>query len=322
MLPCISPGGSETNSSHRRRRSPLEVIYRAGVFDDGAVQRSIRLAVVAVASSLVVLIVYVVAIRTALGQRLDDVAFARRSVVTTGTTRRMDRLLGTVSVASLTLMGGALMLVAFARRRATLAVAVGVAMLGAVVTTEVLKHWVLTRPVYPDTTGVGYNTFPSGHATIGMVLSLGVVMVAPVHFRRIALVGAAFTATAFGTAVLASGWHRPSDTIGAYFVSLAWFSATSSVLVLIEQRAGARHHPRPEPPPSVPLLVAAAIGVFALLMFVLWRSIDATGLHTVVYAAPYIAAVIGIDAAGVLVVGTYYVLDRTSTGGRGRLHTP
>jgi membrane-associated phospholipid phosphatase len=292
------------------------------VLEDGDRLRSFRLALVAVASVAVVAIVYLLAIRTHIGQRLDDVAFARRSVVTPGTTRRTDRLLGTISVASLTVMGGALVLLAFARRRVSLGIGAGVAMLGAVVTTEVLKHWVLTRPVFPDTTGVAYNTFPSGHATIGMVLSLGVVMVAPVHFRRLALIVGAFTATAFGTAVLASGWHRPSDTIGAYFVALAWFSAVSAVLGLFEQRSSARHHPRPEPAPSVPLLVTAAIGVFGLLMFVLWRSIGASGLHTVVYAAPYIAAVIGIDVAGVLVVGIFYVLDRTSAGRSHQLHTP
>lgn len=292
------------------------------MLDDSDRLRSFRLAVVAVLSAAVVAIVYVVAIRTHLGQRLDDVAFNRRSVVTMGTTRRTDRLLGTISVASLTVMGGAIVLLAFARRRVSLGIGAGVAMLGAVLTTEVLKHWFLTRPALAYTTGANYNTYPSGHATIGMVLSLGVVMVAPVHFRRLALILGAFTATAFGTAVLASGWHRPSDTIGAYFVALAWFAAVSAFVGIFEQRAGTRQRRRPEPPPSVPLLATAALGVLGLLMFVLWRSIGATGLHTVVYAAPYIAAVVGIDVAGVLVVGIFYVLGRTSAGRAHQLHTP
>ena len=51
-----------------------------------------------------------------------------------------------------------------------------------------------------------------------MTLSLGVVMVAPVRLQRVALVVASIVATAFGTAVLSSGWHRPSDAIGAYYV--------------------------------------------------------------------------------------------------------
>ena len=63
---------------------------------------------------------------------------------------------------------------------------------------------------------------------------------------------------------------------------------------------------------SLPLLLLAGVGVFGLLMFALWKSLGATGLRTVVYAAPYVAACIGIDIAGIAVVGAYYVVERTS----------
>ncbi|MCU1387089.1 MAG: phosphoesterase PA-phosphatase related protein [Ilumatobacteraceae bacterium] len=274
-------------------------------------RRRARLAAVSAFSVLVVGVVYVIAIRTHLGQRIDAVAFQRRSTVTAAMTRRTDRLLGTVSVASLAGFGTAIVLIALARRRIALAVATGVAMAGAVVTTEVLKKLVLTRPDL-GFGGVGYNTFPSGHATIGMTLSLGAVMVAPVSLRRPALLIAALTSTAFGTAVLSSGWHRPSDTIGAYFVSLAWFAAAAAAVASRDEREAETIAARPDPKPTPLLLAAAAGGVLAILMFVLYKSVNATGLHTVVYAAPYVLACIGIDVAGVLVVGTFYVLDRTS----------
>ncbi|MCU1501724.1 MAG: phosphoesterase PA-phosphatase related protein [Ilumatobacteraceae bacterium] len=259
-----------------------------------------------------VAVVYVIAIRTHLGQRLDDVAFARRSVVTAATTRRTDRLLGTISTASLFVFGGAIVLIALARRRLRLAVAVGIAMSGAVLTTEVLKRRILTRPRFGGVYGVAGNSFPSGHAAIGMVLSLGIVMVAPLRLRRPALIVGGLTATAFGTAVLSSGWHRPSDTIGAYFVALAWFAAVSALLVRVEQRSRARPDPAVDPVLSRALLATAAIVVFGLLMFVLWKSVHATGLRTVVNAAPYIAACIAIDVVGLLIVGTFYVVQRTS----------
>ncbi len=280
--------------------------------DDRADNRVVRLAVTALASALIVIIVYVIAIRTHLGQRIDGVAFNRRDAVTAATTRRTDRLLGTVSVASLFLVGGALVIVALARRRRTLAVAVGVAMAGAVLTTEILKMKVLTRPNLGNFGGVGYNTFPSGHTTIGMAISLGLVMVAPKHLGRPAAVVAALVSTAFGTAVLSSGWHRPSDTIGAYFVTLGWFSATSAVLAIYHRSHGADAGSAVDPTTSRPLVFAAAVGVFGLLMFVLWKSIDATGLRTVVYAAPYVAACVGIDLAGIFVVGVFYVIQRAS----------
>lgn len=281
------------------------------MLDDIAAERRTRLALIATASTAMVIIVYVIAIRTHLGQRLDAVAFDRRSAVTATTTRRTDRLLGTVSVASLLGFGGVLVLIALARRRVALAIAAGVAMSGSVLTTEALKVGILGRPNLGAFGGVGYNTYPSGHATVGMTLSLGAVMVAPQALRRIAVVIAVFTATAFGTAVLSSGWHRPSDTIGAYFVTLAWFSAVSAHIVERERHLDEQRESAPDPTASPALLVLAAAGVFGILMFVLWKSVNATGLRTVVYAAPYVLACVGIDLAGIGVVGTYYVAQRT-----------
>jgi len=287
------------------------------MLDDDVRQRTARLAVVSAISVAIVALVYVVAVRTHIGQRVDAVAFDRRSAVTAATTRRTDRLLGTVSVASLLGFGGAIVLIALARRRISLAIAAGAAMAGSVLTTEVLKLRLLHRPDLGSFGGVAHNTFPSGHATIGMALSLGAVTVAPVSLRRVALLIAALTSTAFGTAVLSSGWHRPSDTIGAYFVTLAWFAAASAAVANADQREAQRLAAAPDPRPSPALMVGAAAGVFGILMFVLYKSIGTSGLRTVVFAAPYVLACIGIDLAGLAVVGTFYVLQRTRPGRSG-----
>ncbi|MEO6122686.1 MAG: phosphatase PAP2 family protein [Ilumatobacteraceae bacterium] len=279
--------------------------------DPSARSRSNLLAAVALLSFAGVAIIYLVAVRTRVGQRIDDVAFNRRSVVTAATTQATDRLLGTVSVASLFVVGGAIVLVGVARRRVVLAIGCGFAMSAAVLTTEALKLSVLGRPQF-GVIGVSGNSYPSGHATIGMVLSLGLVMVAPLRLRRMALFAAAVGSAAFGTAVLSSGWHRPSDTIGAYLVSLGWFATMSVVVIQYEHRRGAARPLEPNPPTSRPLLAVAATLAFGLLMFVLWRSVSASGLRTVVWGSPYIAACVMIDVVGILVVGMFYVLDRTS----------
>ena len=224
-----------------------------------------------------------------------------------------------MSTASLFGFGTAWLIVALARRRATLALAVGVAMSGSVLSTEILKRWLLTRPALDNFGGVDYNTFPSGHATSGMALSLGLLLVAPVHLARAAAVVAALVSTAFGTAVLSSGWHRPSDTIGAYLVTLAWFSATAALLAVMDSRKSSLSPVVVDPATSRPLLFTAAVAVLGLLMFVLSKSIDATGLRTVVYAAPYVAACLGIDVLGIVVVGLFYVQQRASIRSPSRL---
>jgi len=99
------------------------------------------------------------------------------------TTRELNEVLHSVTRSSLVLLTLALVVVALARRRLRLAVAVGVAVTGAVATTEVLKLHILTRPPLDDIAGIVQNSFPSGHATIGLSLSLGLVMVTPQRWR-------------------------------------------------------------------------------------------------------------------------------------------
>src|ERR1700710_486304 len=95
--------------------------------------RSSRLAVLALVAVCCTVVVDAFFVHTHVGQRLDAVAFARRAAVTEATTRRTDRLLGTISVASLIGAGAALTLVALARRQTRLAVAVVVALSATVV---------------------------------------------------------------------------------------------------------------------------------------------------------------------------------------------
>lgn len=285
--------------------------------DSPPVQRQIRSAVVvsAVAAASVALW-YLVFVRTRWGQELDDLAFEGREAVSAATTRRTDRMLHAVTESSLFLLGGAIVLLALAQRRVRVAVTAGACMSFAVVTTEILKLRLLDRPYFGGVQGISHNSYPSGHATIGMVLSLGLVMVAAPSWRRPATVVAAVLATAFGTAVLASGWHRPSDSLGAAGVALAWFAAGHAVLLVLDVRRpsarGAAH--TGDRPPSRGLLVAAAATVVAFLVYAAVRSIGDEGLRTVRWAEPYVLACAVIDVVAVAVVFVFAVL----TGERAR----
>lgn len=267
-------------------------------------------------AALTVAVVYLVFVRTRWGQEVDDLAFEGRAAVTPQTTQRLDRMLRVITEVSLFVFGGAIVVVALAQRRLRLVFVVGGCMSMAVVTTEVLKLHVLTRPQFADVQGISQNSYPSGHATIGMVLSLGLVMVSTSRWRKVATVAAAFLATAFGTAVLATGWHRPSDTFGAYGVALAWFALGHAVLVWSDL-----HHPyrygmasEEDRPPSRGLLVVAAIAMLSVMGFSLWRSLEDQGLRTVAYAGWYVVTVLLIDIAGIAVVFGFGVL----TGRRAR----
>jgi hypothetical protein len=280
-------------------------------------QRQVRvaLAVSAVAAASVV-VWYVVFVRTRWGQELDDLAFEGRRAVSTTTTQRTDRMLNAVTESSLFLLGGTIVLLGLAQRRLRAAAVAGACMSFAVVTTEILKLHLLDRPSFGGVQGVTHNSYPSGHATIGTVLSLGLVMVASPSWRRLATLVAAVVATAFGTAVLASGWHRPSDSLGAAGVALAWFAAGHAVLLWADVR---RPSPRgaagaDDVPLSRGLLVAAATGVVAFVVYAAVRSIGTDGLHTVRYHAPYLLACGAIDVVAVAVVFAFAVL----TGERAR----
>ncbi len=273
--------------------------------------------IVLVTTSVVtVAVLYLVLVRTRWGQEVDDLAFEGRRAVSAGATRNLDRMLRTVTEQSLFLLGGAIVLAALAQRRLRLAIVVGCCMSGAVLTTEVLKLHLLERPSFSGVAGSANNSFPSGHATIGMVLALGIVMVAPSALRRVAAVAGSVLAAVFGTAVMASGWHRPSDVVGAYAVALAWFAAGHLVLQWFDE-----HHPHPrgaatpsDRRPSGRLLVVAAAAIAAFLLLALWVALDAEGLRTVPYAGRYVVASVVVGAVGVGVVLGFALL----TGERAR----
>ena len=278
--------------------------------------RPIRRCLQLSALSLVILAaLYLVFVRTRWGQEVDDLAFEGRSAVLPQATRRTDRMLNAVTESSLFLLGGAIVSLALAQRRLRLAVVVGACMSGAVATTEVLKRYLLTRPQLRGVQGIIENSYPSGHATIGAVVALGLVMVSASSWRRAATVVAALVATAFGTAVLASGWHRPSDSLGAYAVAFTWFAAGHAVLLWSDE-----HHPYPhgvanddDRPPSRSLLVGAGLALLAFTTLAVLRSLD-RGLHTVVYVRMYVLLCVAIDAMGIAVV----LLFAMMTGQRAR----
>jgi membrane-associated phospholipid phosphatase len=133
----------------------------------------------------------------------------------------------------------AVLVTALARRRPRAAFAVGVIILGANVTTEVLKQLVATpRPASLFSGGISPlppASWPSGHSTAVMSLVLATVLAAPARLRPSAAALGASLAIAVAYSLLATGVHYPSDVFGGFLVAATWTLATVSALLAAER---------------------------------------------------------------------------------------
>ncbi len=76
-----------------------------------------------------------------------------------------------------------------------------------------------------------------------MGVALAVLMVVPARLPTITAFGAGAVGSAFGVAVLAAGWHRPSDVVGAYFVCLATAALAAAVATAFPDHPAAGERP-------------------------------------------------------------------------------
>jgi membrane-associated phospholipid phosphatase len=138
--------------------------------------------------------------------------------------------------------------VALLRGRPRVAVTIGLIMLGANETTQLLKP-VLAGPRLP-VPGVYLSaaTWPSGHATAAMSLALCAVIAAPARRRPVVAAIMAVFAIAVCYSFLELGWHYPSDVLGGFLVATTWTLLGVAGLSLYEARRSSRPARfRPEP---------------------------------------------------------------------------
>ena len=119
---------------------------------------------------------------------------------------------------------------AFLRGRPWLALVAAGSVVVATISTELLKLVILQRPDLVVTTlSGGINTFPSGHTTVGMSVCFAAMLVVPARLRIATALASGAIGAAFGVAVVAAGWHRPSDAVGSYLVCLSAASAAAAI---------------------------------------------------------------------------------------------
>jgi membrane-associated phospholipid phosphatase len=246
---------------------------------------------------------YLVCVRTAWGQRIDNAAWAGRRFASGRAIDASGHVLRTISTSSLAIAVVVLALTALVRGRPRLAVVVGLAILGACVTTEVLKLGVLTRPELIDNARIAKNTYPSGHSTVAMSVAVAAVLVVPQRWRGgVALVGLGY-ASLVGIATVTAGWHRPSDVGAGFAVAFGWGAAAALVLVGWRGTGVTTPRVRHRPPPRIALLLAVIGGGLVLgLTAIAAAVLTASGhdLFAVHRSDAFPAAVLGIAAVAAL----------------------
>jgi membrane-associated phospholipid phosphatase len=130
-------------------------------------------------------------------------------------------------------------LIALLRGRPRVAFAVGAILLGANVTTQLLKPLLAApRPgsLFGGVSPLPSASWPSGHSTAAMSFALALVVVSPARARPvIAALGAAF-AVVVGYSLLAAGKHYPSDVLGGFLVAATWSLVAVATLLATERR--------------------------------------------------------------------------------------
>jgi membrane-associated phospholipid phosphatase len=160
----------------------------------------------------------------------------------------------------------AIVALALWRRRWLMAALVPAVLLAANVTTQLLKP-ALADPRFVDLDGVGVaypGSWPSGHSTAAMSLALCLVLVAGPRWRPLAALAGAAYAVAVGYALVALGFHLPSDVLGGFLVAATFTLLGAAALAALEARLPASSPRASAAPPSLlsaPSLALAAAAV-------------------------------------------------------------
>jgi membrane-associated phospholipid phosphatase len=194
-------------------------------------------------------------------------------------------------------------LVALIRRRPRDAVAVGMIILGANLTSQLLKPLLAgTRTVAVPHFSITAASWPSGHATAAMTLALCCVLVAPARWRPAVGALMAGFAVAVCYSFLELGWHYPSDVLGGFLVASTWTLLGVGALYWLEQRRPVRRTLTDASPGERVSLAGtlAPVGILILVALVVAGIVALARPHEVLaYATAHSAFMLGAAAIAV-----------------------
>jgi membrane-associated phospholipid phosphatase len=248
------------------------------------------LVVVAAACVVVGLVTYVASVHAGVLQRADvRVLSGFRSIVDARSWRAASTLSHVFDPVSFLLLARLVAFVGVARERPRLALAAVVAMVGANLTTQLLKSALASERPLLVGSPVGTHAWPSGHSTAAMSLALALVLVSPARLRPYVAAAGGLLAAGVGYSVLLLGWHYPSDVLGGYLMAGAWTCLVAAV-ALRPAVAWPRLRAALTAPALVALVLLAGLAVLAA------SHPEVVSVHTTFVAG---AAVLAAGAMGI-----------------------
>jgi membrane-associated phospholipid phosphatase len=218
-----------------------------------------------------------------------------------------------VNPVPLVLMALVLVGIAVARGRYRVAAAVVVILVGANVTTQILKP-ALAHARFGEWLGhaqISPGSWPSGHSTAAMAIALCAVLVAPARFRpAVAALGAVF-AVAIAYSLITLAWHWPADVLGGFLVAATWTLVAVAGLREADIRwaagtgRGAVLRLREALTPAA-VAAAGALVVVTLVVLAKPRALDYMAAHPAALTGAFAIAALGT----VLATGLTLVLRR------------
>jgi membrane-associated phospholipid phosphatase len=197
------------------------------------------------------------------GQLLDTVALAGNWIGRARIENLVDTVLNTVSVVSLVVATAVIGFIALIRRRVAVAFGAMLLIVGANLTTQLLKLLV-ERPrlgVDVERAAAG-NSLPSGHTTVAAAVAVALLLVLPARLRGAGGVVGAVVAAVVGIATLSAGWHRPSDVVAALLVAGVW-AGVAGLFILVAQRRPGEVVYGPPNRVAVAMLALSGLGLLA-----------------------------------------------------------
>jgi membrane-associated phospholipid phosphatase/uncharacterized membrane protein HdeD (DUF308 family) len=228
--PVLTQSESVADAADPRPFAP--VLPAANEVDqrDGARRAGRRLALVSVGAAVIAGGLYIVTVGTPAGQLVGELILGGRPA-SPETVIGAEQVLAALSRVSLVMGTMVVVVIALVQRRPWLALAAAAAIVGANITTQLLKEIVLDRTDLLG--GLFYplpNSFPSGHATAAASVAVGLLLVVPPLLRAPSVIVSGIVVAIVGTSTLVAGWHRMADAVGGVFVATAWGAGLGAVL--------------------------------------------------------------------------------------------